>query len=148
MSSVSCVIVPVGRQDITEVVQLLKQTNSVRRWEEEKLRSIVQNILGSADKRMLCAKSFDNKVRGFSVIAFNEDLRMQGRIGIIEDFWIDERFRGFGIGRKMMAALIQIALNNHCQSLSINSVLHRERAHGFYARFGFTPESYSFRKSL
>jgi GNAT superfamily N-acetyltransferase len=50
---------------------------------------------------------------------------------------VDERARGGGIGRQLVAAAETWAREQGCQAIRVRSNVIRERAHAFYERSGF-----------
>jgi GNAT superfamily N-acetyltransferase len=60
----------------------------------------------------------------------------EGRSGIhLEDIFVLEHLRGHGVGRKLIAALAEIAVARGCARLEL-SVLHWNPAREFYHRLG------------
>ncbi len=63
---------------------------------------------------------------------------------------VDERARGGGVGRELVAAADAWAVARGCQRLMVATRVTRERAHRFYLREGFSLDktSHIFEKSL
>ncbi len=69
-------------------------------------------------------------------------------IGRITALVVDERARGHGIGRALVAAAEGAALREGCGILEVTSNMRRAEAHAFYEKLGFDRSSYRFVKKL
>jgi GNAT superfamily N-acetyltransferase len=56
----------------------------------------------------------------------------------IESLVVDERARGAGAGRALVAAAEAIAKQWDCLMIEVTSARSRPEAHGFYRRLGFS----------
>ena|SRR3989344_4034229 len=90
----------------------------------------------------------DGKVigRAFLYLIFN-NLHKEP-YGLMEDVFVDEKYRGKGIGTKIVEALIAEAKKQGCYKLIGTSRFSNERAHGLYERLGFTKHGFEFRMDL
>lgn len=61
---------------------------------------------------------------------------------------VDERVRGQGIGRALVNAVEEFALQSGCERLSVTTHLDRAGAHAFYARMGFDYTGRRYGKNL
>ena len=78
----------------------------------------------------------DGEVVGFALY-FHNYSTFEGRAGLyVEDLFVAERARGFGIGRALLAQLAEIAAENGCPRIDL-SVLHWNPAREFYKTLGF-----------
>lgn len=76
------------------------------------------------------------KAVGFALF-FHSYSTFEGRAGLyLEDLFIVEDARKLGIGRKLIGALAQLALERNCARLEL-SVLDWNPARGFYHKLGF-----------
>jgi GNAT superfamily N-acetyltransferase len=91
---------------------------------------------------------YHDKVIGFiglcKGIAFNID----GEYLQIIALAVNKGHQNKGIGTQLLAKAEQYAKSESIVSLSLNSGLHREKAHEFYENKGYVKKSYSFIKSL
>ena len=77
---------------------------------------------------------------GFALF-FHSYSTFEGRSCLyLEDLYIDERFRGLGLGRALMARLASLAVARGCARLEL-AVLHWNPARDFYRRLGFDHNS-------
>lgn len=72
----------------------------------------------------------------------------QTKILFLEDLVVDESQRGTNIGTVMLAECERIARAHGCQHLSLDSGVHRGRAHKFYFTHGYTADCFHFSKPL
>ncbi len=78
----------------------------------------------------------DRKPAGFALF-FPNYSTWEGKPGLyIEDIFVEESARKFGIGRKLIAAVAKIAQSRGCARIDL-AVLHWNPARGFYHRLGF-----------
>ena len=59
---------------------------------------------------------------------------------LIENVVVAERARGRGIGKKLMASVEQLAVEENCAYIIFVSGAKRTGAHAFYASIGYGPE--------
>jgi len=60
-----------------------------------------------------------------------------GKRATVESVRVDTKFRGAGIGQKMMLWAIEFAKGNGCVSMQLTTNAERENAQRFYRRLGF-----------
>ncbi len=84
--------------------------------------------------------------RGFLYLIFN-DLHKEP-YGLMEDVFVEEKYRGKGVGTKLVEALIAEAKKQGCYKLVGTSRFSNERVHGLYDRLGFTKHGFEFRMDL
>lgn len=65
--------------------------------------------------------------------------------GFLEDVFIDESFRGQGIGTKLLNEIIEEAKRNECYKIVATSRHSRDRVHKLYKRLGFQDRGIEFR---
>lgn len=63
-------------------------------------------------------------------------LHKHGQVCYITAFVTDAEIRGQGVGRRLLAAIEDWALENGCERISVTSAEHRAGAHAFYERCG------------
>ncbi len=68
--------------------------------------------------------------------------------GFIEDVFIDEEFRGNGLGTKLIKEIIKTAKQKNCYKLIANSRHQRKPVHKFYRDLGFISYGLEFRLDL
>lgn len=85
---------------------------------------------------ILVAES-EKEVCGIIVVNFITPLHENGLWALISGLVIDESLRVAGIGRKLIIAAEQIALEKGCPQIELSSSERRVRAHKFYEDNGY-----------
>lgn len=118
-----------GLQDEKEVRQLMRQlTNS-------KFNFDIKLIL--KDKHCNCLVIEDQKkIVGFGAIILSI-VPCRGYIGKIEDMVIDKKYRGQGLGKRLIKELLKIAKNKKVSSINLTSNPDRMEARKLYESMGF-----------
>lgn len=68
----------------------------------------------------------------------------EGRQIYVDDLVSDEKRRSAGIGKAMMARLVQIAKESGCVAFNLDSGVQRAQAHKFYFREGMVVSAFHF----
>lgn len=130
-----------------DIFELLKQLWPNNRLDYHKMQKVFDDNLKSDYKRLICAM-INNQIIGFCSLTIKDNLWQQGLLGNVDELVVDEKFRGQGIGRKLMEAITDIAIKEGCVQLELDSALHRKQAHKFYNNLGFMTRAYLFSKRL
>jgi len=96
--------------------------------------------------RMLVAE-VDGVVRGVAVWRCYENTA-NGRFVYVDDLISDETYRSKGVGKALLDKCREIAVDQHCQMLTLDSGTHRTQAHKFYFREQMTISAFHFVESL
>ena len=84
--------------------------------------------------------------RAFLFIIYN-DLH-QKPYGLLEDVFVEEKYRGKGIGKELIKRVIEKAKELGCYKLIATSRFEREMVHKLYENLGFKKWGYEFRLDL
>jgi ribosomal protein S18 acetylase RimI-like enzyme len=116
-------------QDEKEVKQLMKQlTNS-------KVNFDIKFVL--KDKHCHCLVIEDQKkIVGFGALILSI-VPCRGYIGKIEDMVVDKKYRGQGLGKRLIKELLKIAKNKKISSINLTSNPERMEARKLYESMGF-----------
>lgn len=89
----------------------------------------------------------DAKAVGFLSCHIQNLLHHGGRIGEIQELYVDESARNLGIGKQLTDELKEIAKARNVIQLEVTSRLSRTSAHRFYERegFGFTHKKFLYK---
>jgi len=69
-------------------------------------------------------------------------------LGYIEDVFVNENYRGQGIGTKILNEIINKAKEENCYKIVCTSRFSKPEAHQFYEKLGFEKFGYEFRLNL
>jgi GNAT superfamily N-acetyltransferase len=109
---------------------------SVEAREEDFLR----DCFGPARRCAVLIGEVGARVQGFALFFHNYSTWV-GRAGIhVEDLFVRDGARGLGLGRRLLAAVAQIAVERGCRRLDL-AVLDWNPARKLYEQLGFTPQS-------
>jgi GNAT superfamily N-acetyltransferase len=136
-----------GKEDFDEVFLLLKQLWPIKRFKKEKLKTIFIQGLHDPRYAFLVAKH-DGKVVGFASLRVKRSFWDEGVSGYIDELVVDKRYRGRGIGKRLLEDIIKIARKMSCKRVELDSASYRKRAHSFYRSQGFGNWSLLFSKDI
>jgi len=87
----------------------------------------------------------EGKVVGtFSLLIMDNLAHMGAPSGVVEDVVVHSRWRGRGVGRRMMRFAMERCREAGCYKLALSSNRKRADAHRFYESLGFVQHGYSF----
>ena len=89
------------------------------------------------NKKIVCVAGY----RMLSNLCFGKNL-------YVEDLVTSENLRSLSYGEKMICWLKEVATNEHCKVLHLDSGTHRARAHKFYFSQNFSISDYHFYMEL
>jgi len=84
--------------------------------------------------------------RAFLYLIYN-DLHKEP-YGLLEDVFVDEVYRGKGVGTLLIKAIIEEAKARRCVKIRFTSRRIREDAHKWYEKLGFEKYGYAFKMDL
>lgn len=143
----SDVIRNVDIEDFDSIYLLLKQLWPNKELSKVKLFKIHQLSIDNKTEYSVCYIK-DNNIVGFAAGNIQNSLYRAGRLCYVAVLVVDFDYRGQGIGTKLMDYIKTIAADNDCIAIQLESGFHREKAHTFYEKSGFTKTAYSFALEL
>lgn len=107
-------------------------------WDEVRTPAALARLLAEPELgRVWIAEDDDAHAVGYLALCFGYSLEFLGRDAFIDELYVDDAFRGRGLGRELVAAV-----EDACEALGV-AALHLEvddenpRAHALYAALGF-----------
>ncbi len=67
---------------------------------------------------------------------------------LLEDVFVNENYRGMGIGTKLVSKAIELARKLGCYKIIATSRFERKEVHEWYEKLGFVKYGYEFRMDL
>ncbi len=130
-------------EDADQIVGLLKELGYQNKPEfaQSKIAELSQG-----DKDFVLVAEMDGKVIGVAYLHIVELFYEPGRLGRIMAFVVTNNYRRLGVGRKLMTSLETMARNAGCIMMEITSGIHRNDAHAFYKKLGYTEKPRRFVK--
>lgn len=126
-----------------EQVQALQWSLAPFGREKEEATQVLQTMLGSEDYFLAVAREGDEILGTATGVCCNV---LSGSFLVIEDVVVKEGCRGMGIGKKLMDALDEFAIQRGCLYAILVSSGFRKEAHKFYEKQGFVEGVRGFRK--
>ncbi|MDH3611112.1 MAG: GNAT family N-acetyltransferase [Nitrosopumilus sp.] len=112
--------------------------------EVEVFRNLVKKQISDSRNSILVAENDDVNVVGMLSIIFLPRLNRNDLELYVPEIIVSEKYQKKGIGTKLMEACIDLAKENQCHSIRLESGTFRKEAHQFYKNFGFESNSLSF----
>ena len=90
------------------------------------------NILKSNYLKIFIAQSNNRVIAIGTLVSY---IKLTGNVGIIEDFVVDEKYRGTGVGSNLLNHVVNYGFNSGISFIDVNT--RREEASLFYKKNGF-----------
>ena len=132
------------KDDMDDVYGLIKQLSS----HEFTKKQFEDCYLYNLERGQVLVYEKDNVISGCLVYNIHYYLHFSRKSAEIVNLVVDENVRGHGVGKKLLVFFEQIAVDLGCVCLEVDSGKHREAAHRFYMREGFSFKHYKFTKGL
>jgi GNAT superfamily N-acetyltransferase len=116
--------------------------------EEDAARSVYEDYLQREDTRALVAEDDDGRVAGFIDMDLRPRLSFTTPQAWIPDLVVAEGARSRGMGAALLARAEEIAQDEGCWSMALESASWRTRAHAFYEREGWADVAHAFTRNL
>jgi GNAT superfamily N-acetyltransferase len=136
----------IKKSDFEEIYPLIKQLWPRERFPKSETKQAFLKQLAEG-KHFLVAK-YESKIIGFISLLIRHSLEELGKIGIIDELVVNEKFRREGVGEKLLKEIIKLAKQNACKALSLTSGFHRKGAHKFYEKNKFRKVAYEIYKKI
>ena len=118
-----------------KIKELLSQLTDVGNINRNGLKKFISNL---GDNHYIYFIKFENNIAGMGTLLIeNKIIHNFGKVGHIEDIVIDYKFRGLGLGNKLINYLINLANKNNCYKVILNC---NSKVESFYKKCGFTLE--------
>ena len=124
-------------QDINQLLPQLRTDSSEHRGSLSDLREIV----GNTENIITLVAKDDSRIVGMA--ALYVIVKVGQRIGHIDEVIVDAKYRGQGLGEKLVAGLIAAARSKKVTELFLTSRSERVAAIKLYQKLGFTPKDTS-----
>jgi GNAT superfamily N-acetyltransferase len=84
----------------------------------------------------------ENKTIGYIILTFGYSLEFHGRDAFIDEFFIVETMRRKGLGKKVIALVLEKAKTYEIKAIHLEVVTTNHSAYEFYSKIGFTNRSH------
>jgi ribosomal protein S18 acetylase RimI-like enzyme len=134
---------------VDDISKMLYQYDLIKLLNPNLTKETYQNLLiemvKNNYKQAICF--YQNKPIGVSGFWINSKI-YSGKYLEIDNFVVDEAFRGKEIGRQLCNFLIDLAKNENCEVVMLDAYLENINAHRFYEKTGFQKKGFHFIKKL
>ena len=89
-----------------------------------------------------------NHLIGFVTFSVRITIRYPKPIAEVDEIYVTTLHRIKGVGRKLMARMLEQAKSMNCQKVFIETAYKRKNAHKFYKSLGYVRDGYYFVKTL
>jgi predicted N-acetyltransferase YhbS len=125
-------------EDEAKIVALMKEllipNGEVEKdWNDH--ARIVRRIIQNPDSGAILVAEENGEIAGVTTLSFPVAIRCDGVYSCIEENIVDERFRGKGVGGKLLRAAIAEATTRGCAEIQVNAP--SEMGYPLYLRHGF-----------
>lgn len=125
------------REDMFQVMALIKELAEFEKAPLEVINTEEQLMKDGFGKNPLfhCIVSeFETKILGFALYYYRYST-WKGKCLYLEDFYVTEVHRNFGIGKKLFEEIIKIAKHDKCKRINWQVLDWNERAIKFYEKY-------------
>lgn len=133
--------------DFNGVFALLKQLWPNLELDYEKLKKVYSTGINSNVQKLIVGRIGD-QIIGFCSLTIKNNLWQAGNLGHVDELVIDHTHRGKGFGKQMIQSITEIAIQNKCKRIELDTAFHRKSAHRFYESIGYENRAYLFSKKL
>jgi GNAT superfamily N-acetyltransferase len=102
----------------------------------EPLDESLKAALADPDTRVLCG-TIDDAVIGYAVVRL-DDLRDGGRVGILQDIFVEPEAREVGVGEALVNDVIEWCREADCIGIDSSALPGNRQTKNFFETFGFT----------
>lgn len=136
------VIQKANKEDVPLILSFIRELAGYEQLLHEVVATeqiLLESLFGD-NPRAEVLIGFSNGLPSSFVLYFYNYSTFLGRPGVyIEDLYVRPEFRGLGIGKKLLAYLAKICIDNNCPRLQWWVLDWNEDAIGFYKRIGAKP---------
>jgi GNAT superfamily N-acetyltransferase len=133
------IIRPATAEDIPEILALIRELAAYERDPlavEATEADLMREGFGPTPRFYTLMAESSGEIAGFALYFFNFST-WKGRSGIhLEDLFVRPKFRGLGIGKKLLCSVAEAAVQNGCGRLQWDVLDWNQPAIGFYQGLG------------
>lgn len=122
---------------LCELLHILFSQEAEFKPDREAQQRGLSRIIGDPVTGAILVARVDLELAGMVNILFTISTALGERVAILEDMVVAPRFRGSGVGSKLMAHAIQSARDSGCKRITLLTDRANESAQRFYQRHGF-----------
>lgn len=116
--------------DINRLLKQLRRKGDVMSGTSRELRDILEN-----KSAVMVVAQDGSRIAGMGTLYIIQ--KIGKRVGHVEDMVVDEKYRGQGVGKKIMEGLVRVAKTRRVTRLELTSGPDRIAANKLYEKSGF-----------
>lgn len=126
--------------DLSDIIKLLIDLG-YEADDSSAFRLIWEKIINDSKMGIVVAV-FENKAVGYLAYSLRPQLRLVGELMEIDELCVGNKFRGFGIGSKLLSYTKKLALDKKVKRIILSTNRDRESyKRGFYLKYGFVEKN-------
>ena len=136
----------VVKKDFPDCLRLFQELWPNVSIDSSYMQSVLEQYLENENYEVYCFEK--DRIIGIVTVTKRLTFFYGGKVAIIEDLVIEEKFRNKGIGKKLVEFVEQQIKQEGIRGIELSSDFHRNQAHKFWERMGYKKLAYQFRKTL
>lgn len=131
--------IPASSNDIDQLLIFMERFYAVDGYlfNAEQTRSSLKEFISNSDRGMIWIVKEKNIPIGYIILAIIYSFEFGGRNAFIDEFYLENEFRGKGIGKKVMEYITEEAKQMNIKALHLEVEHHNEKAIHLYRAFKF-----------
>ncbi len=137
-------------EDIASILNLLYELERPKPLDESSMKSFrnkIDEYFLDSQKTIIVSEQ-EKKVTGFVSIVYLKRLNQLNAEMYIPELIVTESMRQYGTGKKLMKHCTNLAKQNNCFRIRLESGNQRKDSHEFYKNIGFEQSALSFSKNI
>lgn len=132
----------ISRKDLDTLMDLYVQLSPINEGLPAQKRDEIWEQIQNDDKITYLGAYENDQLIATCFLTIIPNFSNQGRpIGFIENVVTDEKWRGKGVGSQLLKKAIELAKEQNCYKVFLESGITRTGAHDFYRSLGFDDTS-------
>jgi ribosomal protein S18 acetylase RimI-like enzyme len=130
---------PAVSDDIITILKFIKNFYGMNSYpfHEEKVGESVRNLIKNINLGRIWIIEFDSKSVGYIVLTFGYSIEYKGRDAFIDELYIEEEFRGRGIGRGTVDFVIKESEKLGIKAVHLEVERNNDAAKNLYEKYDF-----------
>lgn len=138
------------KKDIPSILNLLYELERPTPLDEDEVKVFknkIHDYFSDSDKNILVSEQ-ENEIVGIVSIVYLQRLNRARPEMYIPELIVTEKLQHLGIGQKLIQHCIDLAKQNNCYRIRLESGNQRKASHEFYKSIGFEQSALSFTKHI
>jgi len=130
---------PAVSDDIITILKFIKNFYAMSSYpfREEKVGESVRNLIKNINLGRIWIIEFDSKSVGYIILTFGYSIEYKGRDAFIDELYIEEEFRGRGIGRETVDFVIKESEKLGIKAVHLEVERNNDAAKNLYEKYDF-----------